>query len=274
MASTYSLRFRLNFQAPGDNLNTWGTTLNTGVFQLLEDALAKRVAFALSGPKTLVSANGSGDEARCAFLDVTGGSGGTITAPSVEKLYAVRNGATGDVILTTGAGVTATFKAGEIGWAIGDGTNFRKATATDFGGAQLTSVADPTAPQSAATKAYVDSQTFVAAAGNLPGQAGSAGKALVTDGTIPSWGAVWRPTNLHLVNNTNSTSGDILLATSADVVMGGIYADTTGLVALVNSSGAARLTTSSTGAVTAYSDAGGSNLLATQAFAVAAAVVL
>ncbi len=187
MASTYSLRFRLNFQAPGDNLNTWGAVLNTGVFQLLEDALAKRVAFTLSGPKTLVSANGAGDEARCAFLDVTGGTGGAITAPSVEKLYVVRNGATGDVVVTTGAGLTATFKPGEVGWAIGDGANFRKAFATDFGGAQINGVADPTSPQMVATKAYVDAQAFSAAGGSLPGQSGSAGKTLITNGVNALW---------------------------------------------------------------------------------------
>jgi hypothetical protein len=187
MASTYSLRFRLNFQAPGDNLNTWGTALNTGVFQLLEDAMARRVAFALSGAKSLTSANGSADEARCAVLDVTGGSGGTITAPSVEKLYVVRNAAAGDVILTTGAGLTATFKAGEIGWAVGDGANFRKAATTDFGGVKITSLADPTNPQDGATKAYVDAVAFNMAAGALPGQAGSTGKFLSTNGVTALW---------------------------------------------------------------------------------------
>lgn len=85
MPSTFSPRFRLNFQAPGDNLNTWGLILNGGVSQLLEDALARRVAFALSGAKTLTTANGADDEARCAFLDVTGGAGGTTTSPGLIR---------------------------------------------------------------------------------------------------------------------------------------------------------------------------------------------
>lgn len=187
MASSYSTRFRLNFQAPGDNLNVWGTTLNTAVFQLLEDAMAKRVAFALSGAKTLTSLNGATDEARCAFLDVTSGTGGTITAPPVEKLYLVRNGASGDATVTTGAGLTATFKPGEMGWTVSDGTNFRKELITDFGGAQLTSVADPVNPQDVATRAFVLAQAFAALAGNLPGQAGSAGKFLSTNGSVAGW---------------------------------------------------------------------------------------
>jgi len=187
MASTYSLRFRLNYQAPGDNLNIWGTTLNAGVFQLLEDAIAKRVNITASGPYSLVTANGATDEARCAFLDVTTGSGVTITAPSVEKTYIVRNGSTGPVVVTTGAGVTATFQVGEIGLAVGDGTNFRRAQLTDFGGAQITSVADPTSAQMAATKAYVDATAFTANAGILPGQGGANGWALFSNGANALW---------------------------------------------------------------------------------------
>jgi len=117
MPSTWSSRFRLNFQAPGENLNTWGGLLNTQVFQLLEDAIAKRVAFSLSGSKTLTTANGATDEARCAFLDVTSGTGGTITIPPLEKMYLVRNAASGAVVITTGAGASATAVAGEsAGW--------------------------------------------------------------------------------------------------------------------------------------------------------------
>jgi hypothetical protein len=190
MASTYSIRFRLNFQAPGDNLNIWGTVLTTGVAQLLEDALAKRVNFALSGTKTLTTVNGAADEARCMFLDITSGTGGTVTAPSVEKLYVVRNGTSGDVIVTTGAGVTATFKPGEIGFCVGDATNFRKALLTDFGAARLTSLADPVNPQDAATKAYADALAFTANAGILPAQVGNAGKYLTTNGTVASWGTI------------------------------------------------------------------------------------
>jgi len=161
MPSSYSSSFRLNYQAPGDNLNTWGTILNNGVFQLLEDAVAGMASFTLSGPKVLTSTNGATDEARCAVLNVTGGTGGTITAPSVKKVYLVRNASSGPVIITTGSGVTATFSAGEVGFCAGDGTNFYRTTVTT---------------------------DFTMAEGSLPGQSGNAGKALITNGTVASWG--------------------------------------------------------------------------------------
>jgi len=162
MPSSYSSSFRLNYQAPGDNL---------------------------SGPKVLTSTNGATDEARCAVLNVTGGTGGTITAPSVKKVYLVRNASSGPVIITTGSGVTATFAAGEVGFCAGDGTNFYRTTVTtDFGGVALTSVGAPTANTDAATKGYVDGVAFTMAAGSLPGQGGNAGKALITNGTVASWG--------------------------------------------------------------------------------------
>jgi hypothetical protein len=190
MPSSYTSSFRLNIQAPGDNLNTWGTILNNGVFQLIEDALAGAVSQALSGSLTLSSVNGATDQARCLALNITSGTGGTITAPGVKKLYFVRNAASGAVIVTTGAGATASFAAGEVGFCYSpDGINFYRTTVTTaFGGAILTGVGTPSAATDAATKGYVDGVAFTMAAGALPGQGGNAGKALITDGTTASWG--------------------------------------------------------------------------------------
>lgn len=189
MPSSFSIRFRLNFQAPGDNLNTWGTILNAGVFQLLEDALAKRVDFSLSGPKTLTTVNGAADEARCAFLDVTGGTGGAITIPPVEKLYVVRNGASGDVTVTSGAGLSVAIKPGNVAWVVCDAANVRKVQDTDLGGARLTGVGAPLTASDAVPKSYADALAFNEV--DLPGQGpGTAGNALFSDGTVAGWRSV------------------------------------------------------------------------------------
>ena len=189
MPSDYTISFRFNLQAPGENLNTWGTNLNAGVFQLIEDALAGAVSLSLSGPTALTSVNGATDQARCMALNITGGTGGTITVPGVRKLYFVRNTASGAVVITTGSGATASFAAGEVGFCYSpDGINFYKtSTTTDFAGARLQNVGSPTANTDSATKGYVDGVAFAMAAGSLPGQPGNAGKFLSTDGTTASW---------------------------------------------------------------------------------------
>jgi len=189
MPSDYTISFRFNLQAPGENLNTWGTNLNAGVFQLIEDALAGAVSLSLSGPTALTSVNGATDQARCMSLNITGGTGGTITVPGVRKLYFVRNAASGAVVVTTGAGATASFAAGEVGFCYSpDGVSFyRTSTPTDFAGARLQNVGSPTSNTDGATKGYVDGVAFAMASGALPGQPGNAGKFLSTDGTTASW---------------------------------------------------------------------------------------
>jgi hypothetical protein len=75
MPSTASTRLRLEKQATGENLNTWGTRLNT-VEDLIEFAVAGRVALTVSGPVSLTANLFVADQARGAFLDCTG-TGGT-----------------------------------------------------------------------------------------------------------------------------------------------------------------------------------------------------
>ena len=109
---------------PGQYLDTWGARWNAqGGSDLIDASLDGVEDFALSGPKTLTNNNGAADEARKRGLNITGGTGGTITIPNVDKLYLVRNGSSGDVIITTGSGTTATIKTGLVKWVMCDGAN-------------------------------------------------------------------------------------------------------------------------------------------------------
>lgn len=195
MASTYSLRFRLNYQAPGDNLNVWGTTLNVGVFQLLEDAIARRVALTVSGVVTLTSANGATDQARCAFLDVNAGTGGSIVIPSVEKVYLVNNGSTGNLVVTTGAGAVATLAPGEMNFVVCDAVNVKM---LGVNGLSL--------------KGYVDATAWTYNAGSLPAQAGAAGKFVKTDGATASWQQVQATDVANLTPTINASAIAFALA--------------------------------------------------------------
>lgn len=173
MASSATTRNRLEKQGTGENTNTWGTKLNTSALDLIDASLDGRTTFTLSGSKTLTSTNYVADESRKRFLDITSGTGGTVTIPSVEKVYLVRNATSGSVVITTGSGATATIPTGGTQWVACDGTNCY----LDRDEAVLI-----------LAKAYTDATAFEMAAGELPGQTGNSGKVLVTDGAAASWG--------------------------------------------------------------------------------------
>lgn len=168
MTSSATTRNRLEKQGTGDNANTWGTYLNSSI-DLIDAALDGRTAFSLSGSKTLTSANYAADESRERFLDITGGTGGTVTIPAVEKWYIVRNASSGDVVFTTGSGVTQTVKSGSVTLLVSDGTNIRAGV----------------------DKGYVDALVAnTAFATALPSQTGNSGKFVTTDGMNASWASL------------------------------------------------------------------------------------
>lgn len=222
MPSSPSTRLRAELQAAGENLNTWGAPKLNSALQRLEEAIAGRVPLSISGAYTLDSENYVADEARNAFLDVTGGTGGTITIPAVEKLYLLRNNASGDITVTTGGGSSAAIKSGELRWIVSDGTNVYLGKVLDMSGSQLHNVADPSSPQDAATKAYVDAASFAATSGLLPGQSGNAGKFLTTDGSSPSWASPLPSQTGHgnAVLGTNGTTASWVAALLASNNLG------------------------------------------------------
>lgn len=186
MPSSFTPRLRLEMQAAGENLNTWGAPKLNAVIARLDFAIAGWITLALTGDYALSASNGD-DEARAALLKFTGAGGCSVTLPSVSKRYEVMNAAAGLITLTTGAGAVAKLSPGELASVICDGGNVYKVRATEFGGLRLNGVGDPASPQDVATKAYVDAQAFASFTGAIPGQPGNAGRVLKTNGVSPSW---------------------------------------------------------------------------------------
>ncbi len=127
MPSSYTTRNRAEKQAPGENNNSWGSLLNTGTIDVIDQALDGMISF--TGNITLSTANGSTDEARRRYINITGGTTATVTIPNVEKVYVVRNAGSGTATFTTGSGTTATVAAGTQAVVVCEGGNVCRAFA-------------------------------------------------------------------------------------------------------------------------------------------------
>ena len=129
MASTYSTNLRLELMASGDQNGTWGTTTNTNLGTLLEQAISGVLSVAQGDVAnlTLTATNGGSDQARNAVLDITGAmtANRNVVVPTVEKLYLVKNSTTGgfDVTFKTAAGTGVAVPSGGVQWVYCDGVN-------------------------------------------------------------------------------------------------------------------------------------------------------
>jgi hypothetical protein len=204
MPSSYTASARFTLQATGENNNTWGVILNQGVFQLVDDTINGQWAASVSGPHTLSVSLGATDEARMRFLNVTGGSGGTITVPSVPKGYFVRNGASGPVTISAG-GTSAVFNPGEAGQCHTDGS-------TVF----------PAMINGLTVKGYVDQQ-ILASTITTPPVLGQSGKVLSNDGVSTlSWVNSLPGLTLGTLTVTGATTLAALTTTGATIHNGSL----------------------------------------------------
>jgi hypothetical protein len=117
MASTFSPLLKIELIGIGDQNNTWGTTTNTNLGTLIEDAIAGSAAVDVTSANvTLTTSDGSADQARCAALRITGtpGVSRNIIAPARSKIYVIANGSNAAVVLKTSTSTGLTIPTGEI----------------------------------------------------------------------------------------------------------------------------------------------------------------
>lgn len=136
MASTYSTSLKLELIGNGDQPGTWGTTTNNNLGTLLEQAITGVQSIVMTNTNyTLTNFNGASDEARNAVLYVTGTNSQvrSIIAPSVNKVYIIRNATTGgyaiDIKTSGGAGLSVANGSSAIVYC--DGTDFFYGTTAD-----------------------------------------------------------------------------------------------------------------------------------------------
>ena len=107
MPSTYSTNFRFELIGSGEQQGTWGTTTNTNLGTLIEEAIGGYVTVTVADSAlgtTLTANNGTSDQSRNMIINLT--SAGNLTAtrevfcPAIEKLYVVRNATTNNFPVT------------------------------------------------------------------------------------------------------------------------------------------------------------------------------
>lgn len=240
MVSTPTTRLRLEKQALGENLNTWGSNRLNDALDRIDEAVGGVQAITISGTATtLTSANYATDQARKAVLVLTGTltAASTITVPGVEKLYLVVNNTTmGAFSLTikTAAGSGVSLRSGPQS-VYCDATSVYRASPTlnelpvptadlAMGGFKLTGLGTPSATTDATTKAYVDA---AASSVNATGAAASA-TAAATSATNAASSATAAATSA-----TNAASSATAAATSAASIAAGPVASVNGQTGVV-----------------------------------------
>jgi len=92
MASTYSPNLAIELIGSGEQSGTWGTTTNTNLGTLLEQAISGVTTTACTGgTDTITIPNGASGTARNMFLELTGTGGGSLVVPANKKLYFIYN---------------------------------------------------------------------------------------------------------------------------------------------------------------------------------------
>jgi hypothetical protein len=135
MASTFSPSLRIELIGAGEQAGTWGTTTNTNLGTLVEDAISGYVSVTISSANQALTANnGAADEARNAILElVSAPSAFAVYAPPESKQYTVFNNTSYTATIynstalgnTTAAGVGVAIPAGKTVSVWSDDTDFR-----------------------------------------------------------------------------------------------------------------------------------------------------
>jgi len=185
MPSTYSPDLRIELIANGEQSGTWGTTTNTNLGTLIEDAIAALASVSVtSANQALTAQNGAADQARCAAISLTTTTAANfaVYVPPVTKLYVVTNpsGYTATVYCstvlgnTTAAGTGVAIPTGKSVLLRTDGTNVVEqlnhvvgafsigGAATVGGNLSVTGTTTLTGAATAPTPTFGDSTTKVA----------------------------------------------------------------------------------------------------------------
>jgi hypothetical protein len=211
MATSYSTLLGLALPVQGELSGTWGDTVNNGLTDYLDIAVAGTLTLTGDGAVTLAKTNGdaSGDNigattAQYAILRITGTLTTTkvITAPSTSKAYIVVNAATGGSVTVKASGQTGvTVLVGERCLIAFNGTDFEKIGGTNGSEAVTNLTVSGTTTLSdltASTALALNASKEVVSVTNT----GSGNNVLATSPTLVT-PALGTPSSVDLTNGTS-----------------------------------------------------------------------
>ena len=174
MASSYSTNLAIELIGTGDQAGTWGTTTNTNLGTLIEQAISGYVTQAVStGTDTTITIpNGATGVARNMYIELTGTGGAStnLIVPSNKKLYFIfNNTASGQVTVKVSGqtGVSVPNGAKMIlvsnGTDIVDATNYVGNISAASGNITTLTSSSATITNLTATSATISNFTFTSA---------------------------------------------------------------------------------------------------------------
>ena len=132
MSSTYSTNLAIELIGTGDQAGNWGSTTNTNLGTLLEQAISGYVTQAVSTgtDTTLAMTNGASATARNMFIELTGTGGAStnLIVPANKKLYFIYNGTTGAVTVKVSGQTGVSVPNGAKVVLVSNGTDVVNAT--------------------------------------------------------------------------------------------------------------------------------------------------
>jgi hypothetical protein len=110
--STYSTNLGIELITNGTQAGVWGTTTNTNLGTLIEQAISGYQTQAVTGGTDVITMpNGATGVARNMFLELTGTGGGNLVVPAKKKLYFIYNN-------TSSGGAVTVKVSGQTGVAV------------------------------------------------------------------------------------------------------------------------------------------------------------
>jgi hypothetical protein len=251
MAATTTL---LDLVTPtqGTLSGTWGDTVNYGITDYLDIAIAGTLSFATDGAITLVNTIGSASgnaitttTAQYMVIRVTGTltQPKIITAPSRSKLYMVDNAATGDTVSFIRAGQTpaVSVAVGEKCFVYYNGTDYVKVASSVVSASSLTGVVGPANGGTGVSNNAASTLTISGAFTTALTVTATTAVTLPTTGTLATLAGTETLTNKTLTSPTLTTPA---LGTPASGTLSSCTVDGTNKVGYLNipQSGTAKTT--------------------------------